>query len=91
MSSEVMVKTVRKAVEDQRFRKLLLVDPRSALRGLELSKEEYLAITNLENDAFDYLATPGEMRATSFNLRDIGRTTFSRYNLTDFMKLAGFK
>jgi hypothetical protein len=86
-----MIKAVKKAVEDSRFRTKLLRDPKGTLSGLNLSRSEFSAITQLTNSSFDYIGT--STKSVSLTQSPIitpireDPKTWSRYSLTDFINL----
>lgn len=95
MSKEVMIQTVEKALKDTQFRSMLLKDPKGALSGLSLTREEYSALTQLTSESFDFIDENlvGEptyvVTAAAACLAGREReATLSRYNLTDFYNLA---
>lgn len=93
MSREVLLQTVGKALKDTRFRSGLLRDPKSALSGLSLTREEYSALTQLTNESFEFIGENLDRDAilastmTQSFLREKVETSLSRYNLTDFYNL----
>lgn len=92
MSREVLMQTVDKALKDTRFRSLLLKDPKRALSGLSLTREEYSALTQLTDESFKIVIQNIDPKAIvnmwSTYVNDApSKDTLSRYNLTDLYNL----
>ena len=87
MSREVLEKTIERAAKDTRFRSSLLKDPKGTLSGLDLSREERSAITQLTNGSFDYISAQGYLSLGHYTRIANDARTLSRYNLTELAKL----
>ena len=90
MSREVLLKTVDKALKDSRFRSLLLKDPKTTLSGLNLTREEYSALTQLTGESFNFISENIDPRASAVSCmfrEDTSKDILSRYNLTDLYNL----
>jgi hypothetical protein len=64
MSEVVLKEIIERAVSDESFRKQLLSDPGTALKGYELSDAERELLSNLDEGNFDEFAGGLGDRAT---------------------------
>ena len=56
MSDFGVKEIIERAIEDEKFRKLLFSDPEAALSGYDLTDQERKLLSNLDEDNFDEFA-----------------------------------
>ncbi len=64
MSKTQVIAIIDKALDDETYRNLLINNPEEALKGYELTADEYKRLTELTEETFDDFAGPLTGRTT---------------------------